>query len=444
MSPRACQPTRKKILVWSKDRSREVEVADWLHSAGYETVVYPDVHDIVAVCAAELPNLIVMGSCDMATLDRLDEDARSRRTPVLLLSDAAEVPVGVSIDRACLTDWLCRPLRENDLILKVRAMLRVAYAERTTTEQPERDGLTKLYNRRYFDERLEREVERARRYGRKLACVVIEVDDFKGIVEQHGHRIGDRVLRSLGDMLLSTTRCSDIIARYGSEQFAMLLPETLGGDARMLAERIGREFAKHTFDCDGVELTLTMSSGVASYPDHARDSDTLVRMANSAIFQAASDGGNTTAVAFSDHDCVGAAPDIGPTILIVEDNDYNRSVASLVLRASGYEVLEAGDGVTALSLVKTSHPDLILIDLQLNGSDGVHATMDLICMDENKNVPVVALTARDSSVDMDELVKAGCRGCIVKPIDTNNLAVQIRTYLENWGAAPPGDGERSL
>ena len=56
MSPRACQPTRKKILIWSKDRTRETEIADWLHSAGYETVVYPDVHDIVAVCAAETPS----------------------------------------------------------------------------------------------------------------------------------------------------------------------------------------------------------------------------------------------------------------------------------------------------------------------------------------------------------------------------------------------------
>ncbi len=430
MSPRACQPTRKKILVWSKDRSREVELADWLHSAGYETVVYPDVHDIVAVCAAELPNLIIMGSCDMPALDRLDEDSRSRRTPVLLLSESEQVPVGVSMERACLTDWLCRPVRENDLVLKVRAMLRVAYAERTTTEQPERDNLTKLYNRRYFDERLEREVERARRYGRKLACVIIEVDDLKGLVERHGHRVGDHILRSLGDILLSTTRCSDIIARYGSEQFVMLLPETHSTDAQMLAQRIGRDLAKHDFECEGVEFKVTMSCGVAGYPDHARDSDTLVRMANSAVFQATSEGGNTAVVAFSDREGTCRVPEIGPTILIVEDNDYNRSVASLVLRASGYEVLEAGDGLTALSLAKSSHPDLILIDLQLNGNDGMDATMNLIEMDENKNVPVVALTARDASVDVEGLVKAGCRGYIVKPIDTNNLAGQIRSYLE--------------
>lgn len=430
MSLRACQPTRKKILVWSKDRSREVEVADWLHSAGYETVVYPDVHDIVAVCAAELPNLIVMGSCDMGSLDRLDEDARSRRTPVLFLSDSDDAPTGIAADRACLTDWMTRPLREDDLVVKVRAMLRVAYAESTSAEPSERDGLTKLYNRRYFDERLEREVERARRYGRKLTCVVMDVDDFGGVTGRHGHRAADRILRMLGDMLLSTTRCSDIIARYGAQEFVILLPETIGGDARMLAERIRRAFSARVFESDGTELHLTMSCGVASYPDHARDAATLIRMANSAIFQAVSDGGNCTVVAFSDRDEERLVCEAGPTILIVEDNDYNRSVASLVLRASGYEVLEAGDGVTALSMVKSAHPDLILVDVQLNGSDGMNATIDLIGMEENKDIPVVVLTARDSSVDMDELVRAGCRGYIVKPIDTNNLAVQIRSYLE--------------
>jgi PleD family two-component response regulator len=231
--------------------------------------------------------------------------------------------------------------------------------------------------------------------------------------------------------MLSSTRCSDIIARYGSEEFAMILPETSGSDARTMAERLRKSFGECAFECEGAEVSATVSCGVASYPDHARDAETVVRMANSAIFQAKSDGGNKTVIAFAGaeettrHDV-----QAGPTILIVEDNDYSRSVASLVLRASGYEVLEADDGATALSIVKDLHPDLILIDVQLSGSDGITATRELICMKESRDIPIVALTARDVPVDLDELVKAGCRGYIVKPIDTNNLAVQIRSYLE--------------
>ncbi len=431
MSPRACEHTRKKILIWSKDRSSEIGVADWLHEAGYETVVYPDVHDINAVCAAEMPSLIVLGASDSGLLDRLDDDQKTRRTPVLILSDSPDPPTGISASRACLTDWMTLPVREDDLVVKVKAMLRVAFAESISTEPSERDNLTKLYNRRYFDERLEREIERARRYGRKLTCITIDIDDFQGLNDKYGHGTGDAVLRSLGDMLLSTTRCSDIIARYGGQEFALLLPETAGSDARALADRIRKAFAERSFERDGEEISLTVSCGVASYPDHARDGETLVRMADSAVFQSKSDGGDSTTVAFSE--CDGEQEErsqTGPTILIVEDNNYNRSVASLVLRASGYEVFEAGDGPTAFSLVRSEHPDLILVDIQLSGSDGLDATMDLIGMDENKKIPVVALTARDVPIDLEELVKAGCRGYIVKPIDTNNLAVQIRSYLE--------------
>ena len=430
MSPRASQPTRKKVLVWSRDRKQHCELADWLSSSGYEVVVYPDVHDIVAVCAAELPSLIVLSSNDSGLLDRIDGNQKSRKIPVLLLSECQDPPTGIAASRACLTDWLPSPVSEAELNLKVRAILRVAYAESLTPEPAERDGLTKLYNRRYFDERLEREIERARRYGRKVTCLMMDVDDFPELAEKHGHRAGDRILSALGDILLSGTRCSDIIARYGAQEFALLLPETSGGDARALADRLRTAFSNHVFQCGDDEFSATLSCGVATYPDHARDSDTLVRMANSAIFQSKSEGGNATFVAFSDaeqpaeHEIT-----LGPTILIVEDNDYARSVASLVLRASGYEVLEADDGAAALSIVKELHPDLILVDIQLTGSDGLDATRDLIGMEENRNVPIVALTARDMPVDLDELVRAGCRGYIVKPIDTNNLAVQIRTYL---------------
>ena len=125
-----------------------------------------------------------------------------------------------------------------------------------------------------------------------------------------------------------------------------------------------------------------------------------------------------------------AAPVSGPTILLVEDNDYNRSVASLVLRASGYEVLEADDGATALSLARSERPDLVIVDIQLTGSSGLDATRQLVEMVEMKDTPIVALTTRDMPTDLETLVKAGCRGYIVKPIDTNSLASQIQTYLK--------------
>ena len=430
MAPRASQSTRKKILVWLGGDRPDACLTDWLQAAGYEAISYPDVHDIVAVCAAEAPNLVVISGCEAghSLLDRLEGDPRTGRTPVLLLCDAAVQPTQDADECGWRIDWMKASPEERDFLLKVKAMLRVAYAESIAAAPRERDGLTKLYNRRYFDERLDKEIERARRYGRRLTCVMLDVDGLQKVNEGYGHQTGDGVLRGLADILLSCTRCSDIIARYGGEEFALLLPETSGNDGGILAERLRKVFAERGFG----ELNTTVSCGVATYPDHARDAATLVRMADSAVFQAKGGGGNRTVVAFAEQAGDEERPPVGgPTILLVEDNDYNRSVASLVLRASGYEVLEADDGATALSLARSEHPDLVIVDIQLNGSSGLDATRQLVEMAEMKDTPIVALTTRDMPTDLETLVKAGCRGYIVKPIDTNNLASQVQTYLKS-------------
>ncbi len=119
----------------------------------------------------------------------------------------------------------------------------------------------------------------------------------------------------------------------------------------------------------------------------------------------------------------------GPTILLVEGNAYSRSMASIVLRASGYEVVEAGDGITALALAKSSHPDLVIVDLNMSGMSGLDVTRQLFAMDETKDIPIVALTKDYSPANIEELAEAGCRGYIRKPIDTNNLAAQIEPYI---------------
>ena len=116
-------------------------------------------------------------------------------------------------------------------------------------------------------------------------------------------------------------------------------------------------------------------------------------------------------------------------ILLVEDNSYNRSVASLVLRASGYEVIEAGDGMTAVALARATRPDLVIIDVQLHGMGGLEATRRIVELEEMTDIPIVALTTRNVPDNLEALVAAGCRGYITKPIDTNSLAQAVHNYL---------------
>lgn len=437
MGPRSARSVRKKILVWTSGGRNERALADCLRDIGFEPVVYTDVHDIVAVSAAEVPDLIVLdlaggSSATEGTIAQLSARGTDKSLPMLVLAESEDAPPPSMCEASLKLDWMELPLEPSRLVARIKAMLRVVHVEGARDIAGTRDGLTKLYNRRHFDERLAKEVERARRYGRQVTCVLLDVDGLDGVNDKHGHRVGDEIIRSLSDIMLSETRASDFVARYGGEEFALILPETTGSDAGILAERIRRSVAACAVRCGDDEVTVTISCGVATYPDHARDAATLMRMADSAVYQAKGEGRNRTTIAFADsgeEDRTAAVEQ--PKILLVEDNEYNRSVASLVLRASGFDVIEARDGQTALTLARSAHPDLVLIDIQIEGMDGLEATRQLVGLDETKGVPVVALTARDMPNDLEELAEAGCRGYIIKPIDTNNLASQVQAYLES-------------
>jgi diguanylate cyclase (GGDEF)-like protein len=433
MTEPASLSTRKKILVVARDVGAGERLARWLVDSGYHLVRYTEENKFVELTEEEHPDLVIISLEGMSPEDRdamvsLCEESEPS-APTLVLTDNGDGMSG-TIRGECPLDWLDEDTGPDKLLARVRAMLRVASDSCREPGVGQRDRLTKVYNRRYLDERLEMEIERARRYGRKLSCVMVDVDGFKDVNSRHGHEAGDSVLKVLSDVLLSNTRSSDIVARYGGEEFVVILPEAAGNEAAVLAERLRRTFEARGTCFGDDEPIVTISCGVATYPDHASDAATLLRMMDSAVFRAKSEGRNRCEVAFSDlGDGVDGVPLTAGRILLVEDDDYDRCVASLVLRASGYEVLEASDGELGVSLARSKHPDLVIIDLQIAGLSGLETTRRIVQMDEMRGIPVVALTRGDVPDNIEELARAGCRGYITKPIDTNVLASQVQLYL---------------
>jgi two-component system cell cycle response regulator len=425
--------TRKKILVVSANDAGGERLSRWLVDAGYHVVRYREARRLAEIVSEEQPHLLVLNleGADSSDPRRLGFTGMERWAclPTLLVAASEEI-VNSVVGEAGDTNWIEPSPDPRCLLTRVRAMLRVACEPSPEVGSAKRDRLTKVYNRRYFDERIEMEIERARRYGRKVSCAMVDIDGFKDVNDRRGHGAGDGVLKALADILLSSTRSSDIVARYGGEEFVVILPETGGHEASISSERVRKAFEDLAIKFDD-DRTVTVSCGIATYPDHAADSATLLRMADSAVLRAKSEGRNRTVVAFSEVDekFVSAGP-LAAKILIVEDNDYNRCVASLVLRASGYDVIEATDGEMGISLARASHPDLVIVDLQLHGMSGLEATRRIVEMDEGKAPPVVALTASSLPDDLEALARAGCRGYITKPIDTDMLASQVQIYLD--------------
>jgi diguanylate cyclase (GGDEF)-like protein len=153
------------------------------------------------------------------------------------------------------------------------------------------DGLTQVYNKRYFHEALEREVSRSRRYQRDLSLILFDIDHFKQKNDTFGHLAGDTVLRDLAGAVRSRIRREDLLARVGGEEFAVLLPEVSKEHAREAAEKIRRVVEATTFKFEGTVIPTTVSLGVAAL--EGEDTvDSLYKRADEALYQAKQGGRN--------------------------------------------------------------------------------------------------------------------------------------------------------
>ena len=156
------------------------------------------------------------------------------------------------------------------------------------------DSLTGLYNRAYFDERLQEELLRARRYGRPLAVAILDIDHFKQVNDQFGHVSGDVALRAFSALLRDGMRRTDIVSRYGGEEFALILPETTGEGACAKLDRMREDVASQRIALPrvGSGITLTFSGGVATMPLDGERVDELVARADARLLAAKGAGRN--------------------------------------------------------------------------------------------------------------------------------------------------------
>ncbi|HEX9543941.1 MAG TPA: sensor domain-containing diguanylate cyclase, partial [Pyrinomonadaceae bacterium] len=161
--------------------------------------------------------------------------------------------------------------------------VRIGEAERLS----QTDDLTKLHNARYLRQFLLNEIRRARRYGSNVCALFLDLDDFKRVNDAHGHLAGSHVLMEMAGVILSSIRDTDAVARYGGDEFVIVLPDTGIELAGTVAERIREKIAKHFFNAGrNLKLSLTASFGVAAFPEHASSPQQLISCADTAMYEA--------------------------------------------------------------------------------------------------------------------------------------------------------------
>lgn len=198
---------------------------------------------------------------------------------------------GVSPEPPKLGRPLARALET--LLGPVAASLDTALLLKRTEALSVTDDLTRLYNSRYLNHVLRRETKLATRTGRSLSLLFIDLDGFKSINDNHGHLAGSRALVEAGAVIRGSARETDIVARFGGDEFALILPDTGPTGAIAVAERIRERIARHSFlATEGLDIHITASVGVATLPDVALTADELVEAADAAMYRVKDRGKN--------------------------------------------------------------------------------------------------------------------------------------------------------
>jgi two-component system cell cycle response regulator len=250
-----------------------------------------------------LTDLIMPEMDGFKLIETIRKDERFRDIPIILLTIRSNLEDRVRGLDLGAWDFLVKPVHPVELNARVRAMLRLKELQdklKTRVRQLEHlsiiDELTGLYNKRYLVEFLRREINRSKRFGFMLCCIMIDLDGFKKINDTYGHLRGDQILKELGGLMSDLIRSYDFAARYGGDEFTLILPQQNHPDGgKDLAERIRIAVEKHSFGKGKSKRSvhITVSIGCATFmPQDADHYEVLLERADKALYQAKSLGRN--------------------------------------------------------------------------------------------------------------------------------------------------------
>jgi diguanylate cyclase (GGDEF)-like protein len=295
------------ILVADDSMVVRAVVRRQLETDGHTVVEAVNGAEAIDACREYRPDVILL-DVEMpvldghATLARLKADPELKDIPVVFLTgrvDTADVVTGLHLGAH---DYLRKPFEANELMARVSAALRTKWLQdelRTRNAELDRvariDMLTNIYNRRHLDEHLRSVISSARRHDRTIGVLIVDIDHFKNVNDEHGHLAGDAVLREVAARLAQAMRTEDALGRWGGEEFLAVLTDTPPEGVRVMAERLRQVIAAAPFTLDdGSQIRVTVSVGHASGTE---DAEVLVHRADDALYVAKAEGRNRVAAA---------------------------------------------------------------------------------------------------------------------------------------------------
>jgi diguanylate cyclase (GGDEF)-like protein len=293
----------RRILMVEDDPTILQLLKEALDEQGYKTQTAASAQEAVHLIREFKPHLVLTDQ-DMPGLTGLEmlRELRSQMNyvAVIFVSGRGDLAMVTQALRAGADDYVKKPFRFEELLARIEACLRtrdlhdeLLDANEKLQDMVERDYLTGLFNMRSMYDRIDGELKRAQRFGRKLACVMIDMDHFKTVNDTNDHLFGSFVLKEVGALIKNTMRDSDFAARYGGDEYLVVLTDTDGKGAKVFCERLRKKVEETTFTDGRSQIKLTMSLGCAVFrASQPMDARQLVRTADHALYRAKEAGRN--------------------------------------------------------------------------------------------------------------------------------------------------------
>lgn len=306
----------ENILLVEDDKLQSITTKEYLESNGYNVILAEDGKSAIKIVKTQQIQLILLDlvlpdidGSEVCRWLKLNEDTKG--IPIIMLTVKSSTPDKVAGLHAGADDYLAKPYNETELNARIYASLRTKALQdelKKKNRQLEEvlakveflaitDPLTGLYNRRHFEIMIEKEFNRTARYNSPTSCLMIDIDYFKRINDEYGHRAGDTVLKEIADLLKRCLRKIDTVARWGGEEFVVLLPGTNKKGATDASSRILGAISEHQFS--GIQRQITVSIGIAAVPGCPADSaEKLIDASDNAMYEAKSKGRNRIELAY--------------------------------------------------------------------------------------------------------------------------------------------------
>lgn len=410
-----------------------------LRAAGMRVVTTTDPLEAPMLLAEQPPDLILldvyMPGCngqELAAVIRQQPEYHS--IPIVFLSGETDRSAQLAALAQGGDDFLTKPINLEHLVAAISSRIQRARAMRSLMV---RDSLTGLFNHSVTQDLLIREVARARRSNQPLSVVLIDIDHFKQVNDRYGHQAGDRVLKSLARLLRQRLRATDLIGRYGGEEFLIVMPETRAASAAMVIDSLRERFAHIEHQREGAPLRVTFSAGVAEWMQ-GMEASGLIEKADAALYQAKRHGRNQVLIADAQ---IGQAPQRralplttnrfhhAPVILVVDDDPDIGRLLQLWLADAGYRVELTQSGFEALQRIAQGGIDIALVDILMPEISGIDV------LDHVRRIgpepAVIMTTAFGSEQIAVNAIRHGADDYLRKPIDRQELLVVIERTLTN-------------